>query len=603
MGGDPQLTTAEVGQLLDRASGATPSEDAIIVVVDRQGIILGVRTEAGIPQADVAKLVFSIDGAVAKARTAAFFANNQAPLTSRTVRYISQTTITEREVDSNPSITDMTSTEAGPGFVGPIGLGGHFPPGVANTPPVDLFAIEHTNRDSIDDYPGGKGRFNADYASAMQEINAPGSYGLQSGMLPTGQPRGIATLPGGIPLFRDTDGNGVGDTVVGGIGVFFPGPDGYASFEQGFVHGDGVSTTKRTNAPKVLEAEFIALAAIGSSKQAGVTVGAIGGVPRVTDLDLPFGRLDLVGITLEVVGPTAGIEGVQQLLKFGKNLGPGMVNGTDQMVTAAALRLPGTAVPTGWLVGPHAGGGLTAADVTKIINQGISEAKKDRAAIRLPLGSRTKMVFAVTDLDGNVLGLFRMDDATYFSLDVAVAKARNVAYYNDPAALQPEDRVLAKQDPAVNPKGVAFTARTFRFLVEPRYPAGVDGSKPGPFSILNEASINPKNAENLGAAAPANTFDTVQGYDSFNIGTNFHDTGSPTDNQNGVIFFPGSSGVYKNGKLVGGLGVSGDGVDQDDVVTSAAISGFAAPSSIRADRYTLRKVRLPYTKFLRNPRG
>ena len=31
----------------------------------------------------------------------------------------------------------------------PIGLGGHFPPDVANTPPVDLFAIEHTNRDSI----------------------------------------------------------------------------------------------------------------------------------------------------------------------------------------------------------------------------------------------------------------------------------------------------------------------------------------------------------------------------------------------------------------------------------------------------------------------
>ena len=609
MGADPQLTTAEVGQLLDRASGATPSEDAIVVVVDRQGIILGVRTEAGIPLADVGKLVFSIDGAVAKARTAAFFANNQAPLTSRTVRYISQTTITEREVNSNPSIADMTSTVAGPGFVGPIGLGGHFPPGVANTPPVDLFAIEHTNRDSIDDYPGGQGRFNADYASAAQEINAPGSYGLQSGMMPTAQPRGIATLPGGIPLFRDTDGNGVGDTVVGGIGVFFPGPDGYASFEQGFVHGDGVSTTKRTNAPKVLEAEFMALAAIGSSKKAGVTVGAIGGVPRVADLDLPFGRLDLVGITLEVVGPTAGIEGVQQLLKFGRGLGPGTVNGTDQLVTPATAMDPaqtlqtGTAVPTGWLVNAHAGGGLTADDVTKIINQGISEAKKDRAAIRLPLGSRTKMVFAVTDLDGNVLGLFRMDDATYFSLDVAVAKARNVAYYNDPAALQPEDRVLAKQDPAVNPKGVAFTARTFRFLVEPRYPAGVDGSKPGPFSILNEASINPKNAENLGTAAPANTFGTVQGYNSFNIGTNFRDTGSPSDKQNGVIFFPGSSGVYKNGKLVGGLGVSGDGVDQDDVVTSAAISGFAAPSAIRADRYTLRKVRLPYTKFLRNPRG
>ena len=53
------------------------------------------------------------------------------------------------------------------------------------------------------------------------------------------------------------------------------------------------------------------------------------------------------------------------------------------------------------------------------------------------LDARTRMVFAVTDLTGNVLGLFRMPDATVFSIDVAVAKARNVAYYADPTQLQP----------------------------------------------------------------------------------------------------------------------------------------------------------------------
>ncbi|MES2789756.1 MAG: heme-binding protein [Planctomycetota bacterium] len=601
--GDPQLKSAEVQQLLDRASAATPSQDAIIVVVDRQGIILGVRTEAGVSTADLATLVFSIDGAVAEARTAAYFSNNQGVLTSRTVRFISQTTITEREVDSNPSITDMNSTIAGPGFVAPIGLGGHFPPGVAHTPPVDLFGIEHTNRDSIDEYPGGEGRFNADYISAAKEINAPGSYGLQSGLMPDALPRGIATLPGGIPLYRDTDGNGIGDTLIGGIGVFFPGPDGYASYEQGFVHGDGNSTTSRTNAPLVLEAEAIALAAIGSSRQAGVTAGPVGGVAPVMGIDLPFPRIDLVGITLEAVGPTAGIEGVRQIKQLLARLGPGVVNGTDQLVTPAMTLQDGKAVPTGWLVAAHDGVGLTAADVTKIINQGITEANRVRAAIRGPLGTRTKMVFAVTDTTGEVLGLYRMDDATYFSFDVAVAKARNMAYYNNPATLQPQDRVLAKQDPAVNPKGVAFTSRTFRFLVEPRYPSGVDGTKAGPFSILNETSINPKNGENIGAPAPANTFQTAQGYDSFNIGTNFHDTSTSPDNQNGVVFFPGSTGIYKNGVLVGGLGVSGDGVDQDDVVTTAAIKGFAAPSGIRADQYTYRNVRLPYNKFLRNPYG
>lgn len=602
---DPQLTTTEVQQLLDRASAATPSEDAIIVIVDRQGNILGVRTEAAVPTADLDTLVFSIDGAVAKARTAAFFANNQAPLTSRTVRFISQTTITEREVDSNPSISDMSSTLAGPGYVAPIGLGGHFPPGVAHTPVVDLFGIEHTNRDTIDAFPGGEGRFNADYVSAAAEINAPGSYGVQSGLMPDAQPRGIATLPGGIPLFRDSDGNGVGDTVIGGIGVFFPGPDGYASFEQGFVHGDKKTTVSRTNAPRVLEAEFIALAAIGSSRKGGVVAGPIDGVAPVDGIDLPFGRIDLVGIQLQIVGPTAGIEGLRQLLKFGTNLGTGTVNGTDQMVTLTDTYLAGEAVPTGWLVAPHGSGLLTAADVMQIINQGITEALRVRAAIRLPLGSRTRMVFAVTDTTGEVLGLYRMDDATYFSLDVAVAKARNMAYYAnpDPNVLNPADQVLTK-------KGVAFTNRTVRFLVEPRYPSGVDGTKPGPFSILNERDpatnapiINPKNGENLGAPAPASYFNTVLGYDSFNIGTNFHDTNSPSDNQNGVVFFPGSSALYKGGVLVGGLGVSGDGVDQDDVVTVAAAKGFNPPTNLKADRYTFRGVRLPYTKFLRNPYG
>lgn len=605
---DPQLTATEVEQLLDRASAATPSRDAIIVVVDRQGIILGVRTEADVPTGDLAKLVFSIDGAVAEARTAAYFSNDQGTLTSRTVRFISQTTITQREVESNPSITDMNSTIAGPGFVAPIGLGGHFPPGVAHTPVVDLFGIEHTNRDSLDDYPGGEGRFNADYVSAAQEINAPKSYGVQSGLMPDALPRGIATLPGGIPLYRDTNGNNVGDTLIGGIGVFFPGPDGYATYEQGFVHGDGQSATARTNAPLVLEAEAIALAAIGSSRQAGIVATPIGGVPPVTGIDLPFPRIDLVGITLEAVGPTAGIEGVRQIQQLLTRLGPGTVNGTNQPVTPAATTQAGKAVPTGWLVAPHAGVGITAADVTRIIEQGIKEANRVRAAIRVPLGTRTKMVFAVTDSTGEVLGLYRMDDATYFSLDVAVAKARNISYYNNPAQLQPEDRVLAKQDPAVNPKGVAFTSRTFRFLTEARYPSGVDGTKPGPFSILNEASINPKNAENkevngVEVVAPAKDFMTVQGYDSFNIGTNFRDNSTSPDNQNGVVFFPGSSGVYKNGVIVGGLGVSGDGVDQDDVVTTATIKGYAPPTSIRADQYTYRKVRLPYNKFLRNPYG
>ena len=107
-------------------------------------------------------LDFAIDRAVSKARTAAFFSSGDptnvdghsplgtvGPLTTRTVRFISQSTVTQREVESNPNIPDLDSSLRGPGFVAPIGLGGHFPPEVRHTPPVDLFAIEHTNRDRI----------------------------------------------------------------------------------------------------------------------------------------------------------------------------------------------------------------------------------------------------------------------------------------------------------------------------------------------------------------------------------------------------------------------------------------------------------------------
>ena len=67
------------------------------------------------------------------------------------------------------------------------------------------------------------------------------------------------------------------------------------------------------------------------------------------------------------------------------------------------------------------------------------------------------------------------------------------------------------------------------------------------------------------------------------------------------MFFPGSLPLYKNGKLVGGLGVSGDGVEQDDFVTAGAARGFEAPDAIQADKVIVEGVRLPYLKFPRNP--
>jgi uncharacterized protein GlcG (DUF336 family) len=638
-----ELTQADVQTILQRAAEATASDDAIVAVVDRGGNILGVRVEGNVSPAitsDPVKLTFAIDGALAEARTGAFFANNQAPLTSRTIQDISQSTITQREVQSNPDITDPNSTLRGPGFVAPVGLKGHFPPRIQFTPQVDLFQIEQTNRDSIispgPDHIRGtaddirlRSRFNVNpaFIPPGQGINAPESYGFVSGLLPDAQSRGIGTLPGGIPLVKkDAQGNA---GIVGGVGVFFPGTTGFATEENSSLNEDGLFNPAKVD--RSVEAEFVAFfAAGGSSGPQGAGIAFKGKplnqiAPAVPAFNIPFGRIDLVGISLDIVGPH-GRQGPKNLADYAAQhflIGKGDPNSGSNYRVVADPALPlavpastplatqaggylmaGQAVPQGWLVLPHDaedGSGLTAADVTAIIDRGIAEAHQVRAAIRLPLDRRAAMMLAVTDKSGNVLGLFRMPDTTFFSIDVAVAKARNVAYYANPAELQPIDQV-----PGV-PAGTAFTNRTFRYLAQPRFPEGIDGYPPGPFSILNDGGTVLDKATLAGPPLPASAFQSVQGFAAFNPQSNFHDPFNVA-NQNGIVFFPGSAPLYKdiNGtgvrQLVGGLGISGDGVDQDDDVTFAAAVGYEPPFTVRrADQVKVRGIRLPYQKFNRQP--
>ena len=71
--------------------------------------------------------------------------------------------------------------------------------------------------------------------------------------------------------------------------------------------------------------------------------------------------------------------------------------------------------------------------------------------------------------------------------------------------------------------------------------------------------------------------------------------------QSGVIFFPGAAPLYNNGQLIGGFGVSGDGVEQDDFVTAGGYIGFEPPAEIRADQFKFEGVRIPYFKFPQLP--
>lgn len=188
------LTTTDVQALLQRAAAAVNRNDAIIAVVDRNGTILGVRVESGVSSqvtANPTNRVFAIDGAVSLARTGAYFGNDQAPLTSRTIQEISQTTMTQREVQSNPDVPTLNgnSTLYGPGFVVPVGIKGHFPPGIMFTPQVDLFNIEATNRDSYSPITGTRFNVPPSYIPPGGSLVAPESYGQVTGIMPNAQSR------------------------------------------------------------------------------------------------------------------------------------------------------------------------------------------------------------------------------------------------------------------------------------------------------------------------------------------------------------------------------------------------------------------------------
>jgi Uncharacterized protein, possibly involved in utilization of glycolate and propanediol len=477
------LEIADVQKIV-QAAVTSANVDMVVAVVDRAGFVLGVYRTQNAPATATGNFSATVDAndlAVALARTGAFFSNNQAPLSSRTVRFIS---------------------------------GIHFPAGVQNQPPADLYGIENTNRGcTLVSDPTFESQI-----PPSSRLGGGFGLGVITGKKDVMDSDPNVVNPGGVPIFYQ-------NVVLGGVGVVTP----------------------STN---VNVAEYAAL--VGATAQRGAAGDNFGPTPA-----LP-GVVFIGGIALPFVEQTT--------LPAGFSAGPAPGTGSFLIAPTNSAGQP----PDGDLIAPAAGplGGLSSADVKHILDSAEAEANLTRAAIRLPLGSRTRMVISVADLDGTILGLRRMPDSTVFSIDVAASKARNMVYFNGP------DRLA--RDLNEVPLGTAVTNRTISFGAEPFFPAGIDGSSAGPFF-------------NLYAMDTANP--CTQGFQS----------GAPNDKKSGIVFFPGSAGLYRNGTLVGGLGVSGDGVDQDDFVTSAGTKGFEAPDAIRADQIFVQGIRLPYFKFPRNP--
>src|SRR5258706_9456139 len=86
------LTADDVKAIISKAAGAVDDPAMVIAVSDRQGNILAVFRKNNATLLSTGNFSQQVDTnelAAAVARTAAFFSNSQAPLSSPTVRFIS----------------------------------------------------------------------------------------------------------------------------------------------------------------------------------------------------------------------------------------------------------------------------------------------------------------------------------------------------------------------------------------------------------------------------------------------------------------------------------------------------------------------------------
>ena len=504
------LTVADVSCVVQAAANAVDDPNLTVAVVDRAGNVLAAwRRNPLTTEVDLNK-------AVAIARSAAFLSSSQGPLTSRTLEYISTfhfpPAFDDVEPRSFPTLVPQRVTT-----------------GVANTPQGPLWQIFTSNRGAPLARPG---------LTVPETVYAPGMEVPPATNIDGSTPGpGLGYLPGGIPLYKPGLPAELGARgmlrVVGGVGCYSADPSG---------------------SPSVRQLDTMEFAALEAATASGTLCDPFN-FPGIPD----EGAIFLVGVPLPYVEQSRRPPGV----------GPGIFDAAGYVVAPSA----GDAAPFGWLIEARADplGNLSEADVRRIVEQGIDTANGTRAAIRLPLGSTTRMIFAVCNLDGLVLGVFRMEDAPLFSLDVSVTKARTVVYFSGPD-LAPEDRI-----PGV-PLGTAITTRTLGFLTQPAYPPTIDGRPPGALESVARTNEDPARFDRMGNAPPAPGL------------------------QSGLIFFPGAAPLYDGaGRLIGGVGVSGDGVEEDDFVTAGAVPGFEPPPEIRADQFRVDGARLPYFKFPQVP--
>ncbi|MBP7415966.1 MAG: heme-binding protein [Pyrinomonadaceae bacterium] len=413
--------------------------------------------------------------------------------------------------------------------------------------------------------------------------NRPGGplYGVQFSTLAcsdvaiAGLPLGLAGDPGGIPLYK----NGV---AVGGVGI----------------EGDGLYTIDRdpTDNDQSVE-EIIAFAAArGFESPALIRADNI----LVEGIRLPWANVvNPPVVPTTPFGSLSGAVTSPVIATPVSDFVPTTLNGVSGQ---SSVRFPTVA-----------GSSLTAVEVNQILGAAAGYANMTRAGIRQPLGSNARVTISVVDTNGNVLGIFRQLDAPVFGLDVSVQKARTSNFFaRTDAGSKLTTAGFGSYVTRANADGlsltgnIAFSDRGFGYLHRPLFPDGIDFTQEGPFStsLTNWSPFNdglqldlirtalttpcaprikgrsPRGGVSIPVACPCSAIPEVR---------------------NGIQIFAGGIPLYRGNVLVGAIGVSGDGIDQDDLIAAGGANNFAPPQTIWSDKFFVRGVRLPFLKFPARP--
>ncbi|NBN93995.1 MAG: hypothetical protein EBV35_09275, partial [Betaproteobacteria bacterium] len=156
----------------------------------------------------------------------------------------------------------------------------------------------------------------------------------------------------------------------------------------------------------------------------------------------------------------------------------------------------------------------------------------------------------------------------------------------------------------------AFSDRAIGNIARPNFPDGIAGRPPGPLS-KPEGTWSPFNDGLQLDLVAGKVLDAL-------VATGINScTTTAAGIDNGIQIFPGAVPIYRGSTLIGAIGISGDGVDQDDMIASLGLQrAFLAlggrfgtdpghaPSAIRSDRLavpgpgTLRYVQCPQSPFI-----